>query len=452
VRRLLGLVPALVLVFTLAPPAEATTHGAPVWIAHFAGAGADSTRSMAMSADGHEVYVTGLSFLPSLNVYDAVTVAYDAATGGELWEARYDASDHGVQGATAAGFAVLAGRTGSVVYVGISLGGPQPFKGAGGVVAYSASTGRELWVSTTPGFSAGAMALAPDGSSLVLTGQNPASGGHVFNEALDPSTGQVVWSSSLEESNTYRPELTFVPGRQVIVETVLVSGGGGAPNYSIAIGIDAASGDRLWSRQVARSGIEHINAAPDGSAVFVTAGDGTYGIGPGTGFDFLTMALDPASGSIIWSARYGGPGLGHQYVSAAIAVDPSGTRVFVTGTGKRDYTTVTYDARSGAQMWVKSFDGGGRVDYPMALGVSPDGGKVFVTGFSPDINDRETYATLAYSAASGAQVWVSRFHGTGWRPQSVSLVVSPEGHRVFLTGQSSGGATLTNYVTIAYAA
>jgi hypothetical protein len=50
-------------------------------------------------------------------------------------------------------------------------------------------------------------------------------------------------------------------------------------------------------------------------------------------------------------------------------------------------------------------------------------------------------------------IFTARITPKGRRDAAVaSLAVSPLGYRVFITGQSSGGDTPTNYVTIAYAA
>ena len=89
-------------------------------------------------------------------------------------------------------------------------------------------------------------------------------------------------------------------------------------------------------------------------------------------------------------------------------VSPDSSKVFVTGgsvgsTGTNDYATVAYDASTGAKLWVKRYDGKGKVvnDTAHALGVSPDGSKLFVTGESAESTGSYDYATIALDANSG---------------------------------------------------
>ena len=65
--------------------------------------------------------------------------------------------------------------------------------------------------------------------------------------------------------------------------------------------------------------------------------------------------------------------------------------------GDADYATVAYDAYSGAQRWVRRYNGPGKADdYAYALAVSPRGSAVFVTGESTGSTGSLDYATVAY--------------------------------------------------------
>jgi outer membrane protein assembly factor BamB len=157
----------------------------------------------------------------------------------------------------------------------------------------------------------------------------------------------------------------------------------------------------------------------------------------------------------VWASRYDGPGKAAD-AAAALAVSPGGEVVFTTGAsaGARsglDYATVAYRADTGARVWVSRYSGKGkRPDEPASIAVSPDGRRVFVTGTSRGAGSGPDYATVAYNARTGARLWVRRYNGVSNDLDSaIKAVVSPDSKTVFVTGQSFG-LDLDDYVTVAY--
>jgi len=68
-------------------------------------------------------------------------------------------------------------------------------------------------------------------------------------------------------------------------------------------------------------------------------------------------------------------------------------------TSERDYATVAYQVATGARLWVSRFTGlGNSFDQANALAVNPQGGGVYVTGFSEVSLSQGDFATVAYQA------------------------------------------------------
>ena len=216
-----------------------------------------------------------------------------------------------------------------------------------------------------------------------------------------------------------------------------------------------ATGTRLWGARYNGSGSSDdvaraLAVSPDGSVVFVTGSS----IGSTSGQDYATIAYDAATGALLWGARYNGPANGED-LALDLAVSPGGSAVFVTGESAAtdiDYATVAYDAATGGQLWVARGKGPGVGfwDIAYAVGVSPDGSAVFVTGASTEAGGSTyfDYQTIAYDADTGTPLWGARYDSNRSDDVAYALAVSPDGSAVFVTGYSAGSGT--DYFTIAY--
>src|SRR5262245_37742977 len=140
----------------------------------------------------------------------------------------------------------------------------------------------------------------------------------------------------------------------------------------------------------------------------------------------------------LWQKRFNGPG-NNLDMGQAIAVSHDGQRVFVTGLseglGPSYYTTQSYEASSGRMFWTHSYNGSQCTDAAVAVAVNPDNQTVFVTGSSGCLG-LEDYATVAYNATTGMELWVSRYDGPTHDPdEAFALALSPDGTEVFVTGR-----------------
>ena len=237
------------------------------------------------------------------------------------------------------------------------------------------------------------------------------------------------------------------------------NGWGTADDWAI-VGYDAASGKQLWVTRYdgPSSGYDNPQASPvvspDGSRVYVI---GDMGIG-GTAIGFRTAAYDAATGHELWAATYQGPA---QMSDAPreLVLSPDGSRLFVTGWSEypdpifRKYVTIAYDTANGSQLWVTEYHGPGTGGDSHVVAVSPNGQRLFVTGVSTGVNTHVDMATVAYDAKDGAELWVARYNGPGnYQDEGQALGISSDGSRVFVTGESASGADVSSfdYATIAY--
>jgi WD40 repeat protein len=380
-----------------------------------------------------------------------------AAGGTALWASRYDSAANKAD--TPSSLAVSP--DGSTVFVtGASQRWPSP---AFATVAYDAVSGDTVWEQTYRGAGSGAraneIAISPDGSIVIVAGETESSttGRDVGIVAYDAATGASLWSRRYDEGGA---ESAFSIAVDPVSRRFFITGDasnatGGVQVVTIAYDYGATAATRRWVRryQGPAGGDDvgyRVGVSPDGSGVFVS-GD-SYG--GGSGFDYLTIGYDAASGSRRWVRTYNGPAGGDES-SGGLSV--SGSTVFVTGASPRadgtdDYATVAYAAASGARQWARRYDGPGH-SYDLASGVqsSPDGAIAFVTGQSIGASGDYDYGTIAYDAATGSPIWVSRYDG-GPSDEAKAIDVSPDGTSVVVTGASAGSATQFDFATVAYSA
>jgi 6-phosphogluconolactonase (cycloisomerase 2 family) len=370
-----------------------------------------------------------------------------ASPGAQLWVKLYNGPANGYDQANS----VAVSPSGSTVFVtGYSWDGPLGYDDT--TIAYNAATGAQQWVKiyNSPGDNgdfAYSLAVSPTGGAVFVTG---VSGQYATTVAFNTSTGAQLWAKSYNNPAGTRSQsnsVTVSPSGK----TVFVTG------YSVTTTIDyitvaynAATGAQVWAKRYNGTGnsddqATSVTVSPAGSAVYVTGkSTGTNGV-----YDYATVAYNAATGAQLWAARYNGPGnIGAQ--AHVVAASPGGESVFVTGettAGSGDYATVAHDATTGAQQWVKLYNGPtDSTDEALSMAVSSTGNAVYVTGESLGTKGFYDYATVAYNPSTGAQLWATRYNApSNVDAQADSVAVSPTGKTVFVTGYTGG-----NYTTVAY--
>jgi len=449
----------------VAARAQAAVPGAQLWAKRYNGPGngADQANAEAVSPDGNTVFVTGYS--QGTTSTDYATVAYDTATGNRLWAERYDGPSHYIDQASS----VAVSPDGKTVFVtGYSYGNAH-VEADYATIAYSAATGQKLWVARyggpfkTTGVDATSVAVSPDGAAVFVTGYTY--GNATYQDyatiAYDAASGQQLWVkryngpvNSVDEAASVAVSLdgttVFVTGES--------TGKGTSFDYA-TIAYDAVTGQQQWVSRYngpvnGNDAAASVKVSPDGSTVFITGY--SYGNTSSSGADYATVAYSAATGSKLWASRYNGPAHADDQASS-LAVSPDGKTVYVTGrsdtaTGNAyDYATVAYDAASGQQLWATPYAGPGSNNEATAVTVSP-AGTVYVTGYSyTTVTAGNDYATVAYDPASGHQLWASRYDGPQHQgDKALSVAASPATGTVLVTGESGAAGTVPDYATVAY--
>ena len=170
--------------------------------------------------------------------------------------------------------------------------------------------------------------------------------------------------------------------------------------------------------------------------------------------DYVTIKYN-ASGVQQWVAEYNGSGNGLDEAHA-IAIDPSGNNVYVTGwsygdsiTGF-DYVTIKYNS-SGVKQWSARYNYNSVNGTDEAFDVAVDNsGNVYVTGTSDGPSGTSAATTIKYNS-SGVQQIARRYTGTGGINACYALYVSPTASLIYVTGYSYQGTSSDyNIVTIKY--
>lgn len=358
--------------------ARRSETGALVWAYREMGAPAEYAfpTTIAVAPDGSRVYVSG-SRRPQVNSPDSrlTTLAFDAVSGSLLWTATYDGSP-GIDNARK----LVVSPDGAQVFVaGISGPGSNLDYAA---IAYDAATGREMWATRYEGIGANLVdspfdiAVSEDGNTLAMTGHSGGPGefdldfGTVAFDTRGPSAGAIRWISRYEGLGFRAPDRANAIAISPDGETVFVGGMSGqdadGPPFDVdyrftTVAYDAGTGAERWEARRAWEGstmteVSDLAVAPDGSLVYATG----YANGAQNN-DMVTVAYDPATGAERWSVR---EALTEHDGERGSAILATADAVFVAGASSTrrteplflnqgrlvDQTTTAYSP-SGAKLW-----------------------------------------------------------------------------------------------------
>jgi hypothetical protein len=361
-----------------------------------------------------------------------------------------------------------------------------------------------LYGSGTDRQTANDLVVSEDGSAVYVVGQvmNAVTANRdLAVVAYSSSTGEQLWMSTYDGPAGYADEATRVAvgpqGRIYVTGRSQTTTDGNAGNEVLTICFEP-NGVRRW---VSRYTAEGIDDQPTGLAVSADSpgvAGGLVFVGStssrregvdAVGRVAVTIAYDADSGAQVWTSAYSAftpPGGGGLNLSSEVAVSPDGARVYTTGmslvewigdtstgiTAVYGHVTRALDARTGTTEWSAQHQLPYQYPPPADLAVSPDGSSIVIAAVSKASQDaaEDDITTIAYEAATGGTRWVSRIPGTpaamscidgrsigfdaevgGCNDGATAVAISPQGTHAYVTGTiRSGDAEARNYVTASY--
>ncbi len=278
------------------------------------------------------------------------------------------------------------------------------------VVSYDAATGQEVWSHTDAArFEEGVSGTGPRATPTFADGRIYALGGTGRLSCLDAATGRRLWSRDITaDSGGQAPQWGFSSSPLVVGGVVIVFGWGDGEKS--LLGYRADSGELAW-------------AAPAGAASYGSAQFATLAGWPQVLFfsDRGLIAVDPATGAVLWRHDIPTPGA------------PRNLQPHVVGPGQilvaseADLGTALIDVSYDGQQWATAQRWASKHLKPSFNDFVIHGGHVY--GF-----DGSFFACI--DLATGRRAWKEGRYGHGQvvllADQGLLLVTSESGEVVLL--------------------
>lgn len=299
-----------------------------------------------------------------------------------------------------------------------------------------------------------ALAVSPDGGVVYVAVQVGFSSSRCRVSAHDAATGAELWAVMEEGVQFCIPWSLTVSADGVLYMAGVTGTADPFVRATLLKAYVAATGTGRWSVVYEGPGdagfvVVDLELSPGGSRLYLAGSRGNWLSGS------RVASFDAATGGLLWEIAYPILSIYGEHPSA-LAVSPEGGRIYVTGTvqsgdDKNDILTLAFDAATGAQLWETRYEGpADSRNYGVDAAVSPDGAAVFVAGGGYQVNGYDALTT-AYDAATGAEIWVVSHNGPANDYDAAdALAVSKDGRTVFVAGTSTSLESNRDFAIFAY--
>ena len=221
----------------------------------------------------------------------------------------------------------------------------------------------------------------------------------------------------------------------------------------VTLKLDGATGTVRWQERYDgdQNDVDLVQAlAVDANNDVVVTGTSVRYAFPANTNDIYTLKYPAAGGPAAWEAQYNGPAQDDDRAVSVAAV-PGATGYNVVGYGKNadwndDIYALRYDPL-GNLLWAAAPYDGGVLGDDVASGVAENAaGDAFVSGWTQNGTSYDMWVAR-YVGATGQRAWVTTFNGAGNGDDFATAIVT-ENSAVYVTGRSRNAAGNFDLVTL----
>ena len=394
-------------------------------------------KDMTTDKDGN-VYITGYVKINSNN-WDIITLKYDYA-GALNWVKTFDGPYHREDEPNA----IAVDNSGNVIVVGYIGGtsGLQDFI----AVKYD-KNGDSIWVNRI-GFQNGTHSRArsvaiDDSDNVYVIGYYDSSfvgAGILVKYNKDGIIKWIKYYGSNDTIGNAGNYLVVSKNKFIYLQFAIVGLSSVTCKYDL-------NGNQIWERIDSTGGIKIVVDKFDNVIVGGYFTNGIY-----SSADLIMMKYD-STGNKLWKRTYHHSSYNNDDIAYDVAIDINGNS-YITGVSGQigqmgwDYITIKYNT-IGDSVWVKRYNPATASD-DWAFSVAADKyGNAYVTGKSNNYNLGYGYTTIKYSP-SGAQLWVKRYDGGfSYGNSEAKKIIVDTNLNIYVSGNSDISG-ITEIATVKY--